>query len=161
MGSDSAELILGALNELYSKYKYMEKSFDSSKSIYKSKIPELQQTIDMVEVLTKKREQSEEVTVNYALCDTIFAKAKVQTDTGKVCLWIGASTMVEYTYEEALEMLRTQLTQCFAKIEELNEDLYHLRGNSITVEVNMARIFNHTVRLKKLSAGSALEKASK
>lgn len=132
----------------------MEKSFDQSKSIYKAKIPELQQTIDMVEVLSKKREHAEEVTVNYALCDTIFAKAKVQTEQGKLCLWIGASTMVEYTYEEALEMLGTQLVQCHAKIEELNEDLYHLRGNSITVEVNMARIFNHSVKLKKLASST-------
>ena len=47
--------------------------------------------------------------------------------------------MVEYSYDEALELLGTQLVQSRAKIEELNEDLYHLRGNSITVEVNMAR----------------------
>ena len=138
----------------------MEKSFDNSKGIYKSKVPELQQTIDMIEVLMRKREDSEELIVNYALCDTIYAKAKVQTDSGKVCLWIGASTMVEYTYEEALEMLSAQLSQCHAKIEELNEDLYHLRGNSITVEVNMARLFNHSVKMKNL-AGSLVADVEK
>ena len=57
--------------------------------------------------------------------------------------------MVEYGYEEALALLENQLIQSHAKIQELQEDLYHLRGNSITVEVNMARLFNHSVKLKK------------
>lgn len=63
--------------------------------------------------------------------------------------------MVEYTYEEAIELLETQLVQSSAKIAELNEDLYHLRGNSITVEVNMARLFNHSVKLKKMREAAA------
>lgn len=58
--------------------------------------------------------------------------------------------MVEYKYAEAIELLETQLTQTHLKIEELQEDLYFLRGNAITVEVNMARLFNHSVKLKKL-----------
>lgn len=59
--------------------------------------------------------------------------------------------MVEYKYDEAIELLENQLEQSLAKINELQEDLYYLRGNSITVEVNMARIFNHTVKLRKLA----------
>ena len=74
---------------------------------------------------------------------------------GKVCLWIGASTMVEYSYDEAITLLTTQLEQTHAKISELNEDLACLRSNSITVEVNMARLFNHNVKLKKLAEGNA------
>lgn len=31
-----------------------------------------------------------------------------------------------------------------------NEDLSHLRSQSITVEVNMARLFNHDVKRRKL-----------
>ena len=58
--------------------------------------------------------------------------------------------MVEYTFEEALELIQTQLVQSHAKVEELNEDLNHLRGNSITVEVNMARLFNHSVKIRKM-----------
>lgn len=63
--------------------------------------------------------------------------------------------MVEYDYQEALTLLETQLAQSFAKIQELQEDLYHLRGNSITVEVNMARLFNHSVKLKKAKEAAA------
>lgn len=153
---ETVEILLGALNELYSKYKYMEKSFDASKAVYKQKVPDIQQTLDMVKLLSKKRQDGEEeVIVNYALCDTVFAKAKVPPSIGKVNLWIGASTMVEFSYEEAIEFLETQLVQSAAKIEELNEDLNHLRGSSITVEVNMARLFNYSVKMKKLTSTEA------
>lgn len=74
---------------------------------------------------------------------------------GVVYLWIGASTMVEYTYEEAINLLETQLEQTHFKINELQEDLYYIRGNAITVEVNMARLFNHSVKLKKTKENAA------
>ena len=57
--------------------------------------------------------------------------------------------MVEYSYEEAIALLTLQLEQTHSKIQEVNEDLACLRENSITVEVNMARLFNHNVKLKK------------
>jgi prefoldin subunit 5 len=75
----------------------------------------------------------------------------VDLSAGVVYLWIGAGTMVEYKFEEAVELLEKQLQQTKAKIEELQEDLYFLRGNSITVEVNMARLFNHSVKLRKIT----------
>ena len=52
----------------------------------------------------------------------------------------------------AIEMLEKQHEQSLEKIAELNEDLDHLRANSITVEVNMARLFNYNVKMKKMAA---------
>lgn len=109
LGDTSVEAALGAFNELYGKYKYMEKSLESSKSVYKSKLPETQQTLELVEAMKKKGEDDEEMIVDYSLCDTIYAKAKVSTEDQKVYLWIGAQTMVEYSYDEALELLNTQV----------------------------------------------------
>jgi hypothetical protein len=63
--------------------------------------------------------------------------------------------MIEFTYEEAQNMLRTQLEQAEAKIAELSEDLQDLRSSSITVEVNMARLFNQNVKDKKIIAEKA------
>ena len=128
----------------------MEQSFEKSKGVYKSKLPVIEQTIDLIKTLQKKKEQDEEVISHYSLCDTLYSKAQVDTSESKICLWVGASTMVEYTYEEGLELLGHQLTQSHEKINELNEDLEHLRSNSIIVEVNMARLFNHNVKMKKL-----------
>ena len=73
---------------------------------------------------------------------------------------MGANTMVEYSYEEALDLLRLQREQSFAKIAELNEDLQDLRANSITVEVNMARLFNHNVKIKKITAAASATSGS-
>ena len=36
---------------------------------------------------------------------------KLDTSSKTICLWIGANTMVEYKYEEAIELLSKQLVQ--------------------------------------------------
>lgn len=151
----SVESALGAFNELYSKYKYMETQFEKSKSVYKSKVPEIEQTLELIKAMIKTEDDGEELLTNYNLCDTIYAKAKVDLSAGVVYLWIGASTMVEYTYAEALELLEKQLEQTHLKINELQEDLYYIRGNAITVEVNMARLFNHSVKQRKIREAAA------
>ena len=71
------EPALGALNDLYSKYKYMEQSFEKSKSIYKSKVPEVSQSIELIEMMVTKRDAEEEMVTHYSLCDTVFTSAKV------------------------------------------------------------------------------------
>ncbi len=103
-----------------------------------------------------KAESGDDMLTRYSLCDTIFAEAKVDIEADKVYLWIGASTMVEYSQSEAIELLTKQFVQSHEKIAELNEDLLHLRGNSITVEVNMARLFNHNVKAKKLASAASV-----
>lgn len=74
----TVESSIGAFNELYSKYKYMENSFIRSKNVYKSKIPEIEQTLELVKVMNNAKESENEVFANYSLCDTIYAKAKVR-----------------------------------------------------------------------------------
>jgi len=55
----------------------MEKNFEKSKSVYKSKIPEIEQTLELIKVLKSKQEEGEEMITNYSLCDMVYAKAKV------------------------------------------------------------------------------------
>ena len=55
----------------------MEQSFEKSKNVYKSKLPVIEQTIDIIKTLQKKKEEEEEVITHYSLCDTLYAKAKV------------------------------------------------------------------------------------
>ena len=71
------EPALGTLNDLYSKFKYMEQSFEKSKSVYKSKIPELSQSIELIEMMVAKKAADEELISQYQLCDTIYTGAKV------------------------------------------------------------------------------------
>ena len=65
----SVEVALGAFNELYNKYKYMEKSFENNKSIFKSKIPEIMQTVELLKLMKHKHTESEEMIV---VSDGIF-----------------------------------------------------------------------------------------
>lgn len=133
----------------------MEGNFERSKNAYKGKIPDMEQTLELVQVMKNKADEGEDMYTNYSLCDTIYAKAKVDLDAKKVALYVGAKVMIEYSVDEAVELLTTQLKQAQAKLEELNEDLFFLRGNAITVEVNMARLFNHSVKLKKIREAAA------
>lgn len=66
--------------------------------------------------------------------------------------------MVEYSLSEGIDLLENQLSATKLKIAEVDEDLFFLRENCITVEVNMARLFNHNVKLKKQKelAGTAV-----
>lgn len=56
----------------------METSFERSKNVYKSKIPEIEQTLELIKLMIKKEEDEEEMITNYNLCDTIYAAAKVR-----------------------------------------------------------------------------------
>jgi prefoldin subunit 5 len=146
---EQIESVLGAMNELYSKYKYMEGSIERSRSIYKGKIPELEQTLELVKLMKMKLDNDEEMHTNFSLCDTIYAKAKVDLSKEKVVLYVGAKILIEYTYDEAQELLGSQLESTFEKVKELDEDLAFLRNNTITTEVNMSRLFNYSVKLKQ------------
>jgi hypothetical protein len=55
----------------------MEQSFEKSKNVYKSKLPVIEQTLDLIRTLQKKKEDDEEVVTQYSLCDTLYAQAKV------------------------------------------------------------------------------------
>ena len=55
----------------------MEASFEKSKNVYKAKIPEIEQTLELIKLMIKKHEDEEEMIANYNLCDTLYALAKV------------------------------------------------------------------------------------
>jgi len=121
----------------------------------RGKCPELEQTLELVKLMKSRKENEEEMYTNYNLTDTLYAKAKLNLDKEKVVLYVGAKVLIEYSFDEAIELLEEQIVQSHAKLAELNEDLAFLRMSEITVEVNMSRIFNHSVKLKKMSEGKA------
>lgn len=59
----------------------MEGSFERNKISYKSKIPDIEQTLELIKIMKKKRENDDEMFTNYSLCDTIYAKAKVSNSS--------------------------------------------------------------------------------
>jgi len=146
----SVEAVIGAMTELHQKYKLMDAKLTHQKTSLKVKIPEIESTLEIVQLLNSKKDNEDDETIaNYPLSDIIHARAKIDIN-GTVCLWLGADVMVEYTYSEALDMLEKNLTSATAKLAETTRDMDHVKNQSITVEVNMARIFNFNVKKRRL-----------
>ena len=63
--------------------------------------------------------------------------------------------MVEYPIDEASEMLKQKIDQVNSNLEKANEDLSFIREQITTVEVNLARIYNWTVKNKETSVSAS------
>ena len=78
----------------------------------------------------------------------VFAKAEI-SNSGVVHLWLGANVMLEYTYDEAIELLSSKLDKAKKDMEEISENLSFVRNQIITSEVNISRIYNWDVRRRR------------
>ncbi|GLE02577.1 hypothetical protein PINS_up011415 [Pythium insidiosum] len=156
IGIRSIEPLVGALQQLYSKYKFMEVNLQKNRDSFKRKIPETEKDLEMLRHLLQKQEEGENIQTHFSLADNVYAKATVDSSVGKVCIWLGANVMVEYTYEEALELLEGNVKIATERLEQLESDLGFLRDQIITTEVNIARIFNHDVRRRRKEKDESL-----
>merc|ERR1711977_738577 len=100
----------------------------------------------MVERRSKSQE-GETAEYTYQLSENIWSRAQV-APTNCVCLWLGANVMLEYTLDEAVELLRSNEANAKTTITNLDEDMAFLRDQLTTTEVNIARTHNHNVGLR-------------
>jgi prefoldin subunit 5 len=56
----------------------------------------------------------------YSLADAVFGKAEIDTSTQTVGLWLGANVMLEYTYDEAMELLSSKEELAKKEFEEVS-----------------------------------------
>ena len=106
----SSELLIGAYSDLFSKFKAYEQQLEQKRGMYREKLPEIEKSITLVRHLKGKKDAGDTVITRYNLADTIYAKAEVDCSQGIVNLWLGANVMLEYTYDEALELLTSKQT---------------------------------------------------
>ena len=118
--------ILQALQNLYSKYQHMKRALNVQRMSLKTKIPDIKQALEMVKKLDSKRKAEESMTTRFMLADNVYIKAEV-TPKEMVALWLGANTMMEYTIDEALELLSTNLKVAEESLEKVTEDLETLQ----------------------------------
>ena len=144
--------VLSALQTMHSKYKFMESSLVETRKQVKARHPDLLANLEVVKSLVKRSVEGggtgEAFPTYFALADQVHTKALV-TPVGKVCMWLGADVMLEYTYAEAITLLEQHIGAAETKMKEAEEDLDFIRDQIITVEVNMARTFNHEVEVKR------------
>lgn len=92
---------------LSSKFKFTESQFFQYRMGVMKKVPEISRSLDLLKSLVKKRE--EERVLKFQVNDGLFVEGHVPKGANSVVLWLGADTMVEYTYEEAIELLSANL----------------------------------------------------
>ncbi|CCH41977.1 Prefoldin subunit 3 [Wickerhamomyces ciferrii] len=142
------EKILAIFQERLQQYKYMEQSKLNAVQQYKTKIPEIKDTLTMVEFLNTKKDSDESIETNYELNDTLYTLAEIKP-TDKVLLWLGADVMLEYPIDEAIELLNEKLSIATKNLQISEEDAEFLRENITTMEVNTARLYNWDVERRR------------
>merc|ERR1719215_1066013 len=115
---------------------------------FQNKIPEIEKSLKLVQFLKQKKEDDDEpaVCTRYNLSDMVYANAELDCSAGIVNLWLGANVMLEYTYDEAIDLLSSKLETAKKEQENIVEDLAFTRDQIITAEVNMSRVYNWDVR---------------
>ncbi|CAF4623948.1 unnamed protein product [Rotaria socialis] len=146
--NDSTDTVIKRLDDLNSKYRFMEMNLLQKKKRLRGKLPDIQICLDMVEQLRKYRENGTDMDTNFLLAHNLYGKAIIPP-TDKVCLWLGANVMLEYTLDEADELLRGNQKSAQSALEKVDEDIDFLRDQITTTEVNMARLHNWAVKQKQ------------
>jgi prefoldin subunit 5 len=153
----TAELMIGAYNQLHAKYRQYEAAFRQKMARLQEKIPELEKSIALIKHLQRQQQQhdnestasSSVCTVRYSLADNVYGRADVDASDGVVHLWLGANVMLEYTYQDALDFLETNRSTAARDVLQLRDDLGLVRDQIVTCEVTMSRIYNWDVRRRR------------
>eukprot|EP00744_Colponema_vietnamica_P016024 GILI01022461.1.p1 GENE.GILI01022461.1~~GILI01022461.1.p1 ORF type:complete len:191 (-),score=58.38 GILI01022461.1:129-701(-) len=146
------ETMLRQMQEQLSKYRLMDTKLTQSKSMLNAKIPEILKTMDTVKFLKQKlNDEAEAIETSFGLTDSVFCTAKCKAQK-TVHLWLGANVMCEYSHEEAIEMLDTNLVAAKANLANTLEDLAWLKDQQTILEVNVARVYNFDVESRRTTA---------
>lgn len=113
-----------------SKFKFTESQFFQYRMGVMKKIPEISRSLDLLKSLTKKRE--EERVLKFQVNDGLFVEGHITKGSNTVVLWLGADTMVEYTYEEAIELLTANLKKAEYSVDTYVSKLAHQRTMTLT-----------------------------
>nr|CAG4649834.1 EOG090X0IRH [Scapholeberis mucronata]SVE93996.1 EOG090X0IRH [Scapholeberis mucronata] len=145
---EGVESILRQLDEQHGKYKFMELNLMARKKKLKSQIPDIQKSLDMIQVLEAKQKSNEQIETHFLLSDLLYSRAIIEP-TDKVCLWLGANVMLEYSLVDAKALLEKNHETAMKNLTQVHHDLDFLRDQMTTTEVNMARLYNWDVKRRQ------------
>merc|ERR1712029_523753 len=147
-GEENAEDKLKALDERHQKYKMMEGNLMARKRRLKSQLPDITSSLTLINKLRAKKDANEETNSQFLLSDSVYASAKIPP-TDKVYLWLGANVMLEYSLDDAEELLKKNKESAEKNIKQISFDLGFLRDQMTITEVTMARTYNWDVKKRK------------
>uniref|UniRef100_A0A061SBJ8 Prefoldin subunit 3 n=1 Tax=Tetraselmis sp. GSL018 TaxID=582737 RepID=A0A061SBJ8_9CHLO len=143
-----AEMVIKELNSNYQNYKIIEHQLLQKRVRLQQKLPDIRKALDTVKLLKQKRDNEQDLTVDFELSEQVFTKAVVKRPDS-VKLWLGANVMLEYPLEEAEELLETNLSNCKKNLDTNQSDLNYIKDCITTTEVSIARVYNFDVSLRK------------
>lgn len=162
VGKRDVKVAVHALQDLHAKYKYLDSSLATQKQHLKSKIPDIENAIDIVSFLQKKNEENpnQEMEVKYNLSENIYVSAEVPVNQGHILLWLGANCMLEYPIEDASSLLTNNLEAAKKQLEKVKGDACFVREQVTTTEVNIARVHNYGVMERQKQRAKEAEESA-
>ena len=145
----TSEKLLSYINQYLNKYKFMEAQIVKSNEGLNVKVPDIEKCLETIEYLEKK-EKDKTINVDYMVSNNLWAKAEVNIPDS-VFLWLGANVMCEYKMDEAKALLNQNLQNAKTQIKKNNTDLEFIKDQMTVCEVNLARIYNETVRRNQIA----------
>lgn len=105
--------------------------------------------IQCLENSPSKNSFSLEMNVDFLISEGIFVRGKAKEDLDHVSLWLGANTIAELTFAEATDLLKTNLINAHSSLAQITEELAYIKDQKTTTEVNVARVYNISLALKR------------
>ena len=102
----------------------------------------------MVQLLQRNNAEKRTVETDFILAHNLYARAEVPP-TNNVGLWLGANVMLEYSLDQAEELLTKNHNQAKLTMEQTEKDLDFLKDQITTTEVNIARVYNWDVKRRQ------------
>ena len=155
----TSEKLFSYINQYLNKYKFMEAQIVKSNEGLNVKVPDIEKCLETIEYLEKK-EKEKPINVDYMVSNNLWAKAEVNIPDS-VFLWLGANVMCEYKMDEAKTLLNQNLQNAKNQIKKNNNDLEFIKDQMTVCEVNIARIYNESVRRKQAAAAKQKQAAQK
>ncbi|KAB5544632.1 hypothetical protein DKX38_012744 [Salix brachista] len=146
---------LSFLQERLQQYKLVEMKLLAQQRDLQAKIPDIEKCLDVVATLQAKKGTGEPLIADFEVSEGMYSQARIE-DAESVCLWLGANVMLEYSCEEATDLLQKNLDNAKASLEVLVADLLFLRDQVTITQVTIARVYNWDVHQKRRMREAAI-----
>lgn len=154
-----ASSALVALQDRLQQYKLAEMKLLAQRRDLQAKIPDIKKCVEVVGTLIAKKGTGEVMKVDFELAEGIYSRALIQ-ETDSVCLWLGANVMLEYSTEEAMNLLQKNLENAKGSLQAIIGDLQFLRDQVTITEVTVARVYNWDVHQRRKLKNQQKEESS-
>lgn len=123
----------------------MDAALHNKKDRFDNALQELEQGISALRLL---QESEKSLPFRYELGSSLYGQAIIPAHTRTVGIWLGAGVMVQFELKDAQNFLANKQKERQEEMRRLDHDLNFLRRQITTMEVNLARLYNHVLSLQ-------------